>query len=112
VNSASDLTGNFLTDVPFHTGSVRLAWSADRGSVSVMTRYNGQSWANDMNAFDEIIGADRYPGYLTTDIRGTIRYRSFTASLGIQNLFNELYYDSKGAVCPGRFITFETSVKF
>jgi iron complex outermembrane receptor protein len=110
--SPADITGNFLTDVPAHLGSLRLTWLVDAGSVSLVSRYTGSSWVNDLNTFDEVVGSDRYPSWFSTDVKGTCRLRSVTISLGVQNIFNQSWYDSKGAVCPGRFITFETGVKF
>jgi len=32
--------------------------------------------------------------------------------LSVQNILDEKFYDSKGNVCPGRFITIELGVKF
>jgi hypothetical protein len=39
-------------------------------------------------------------------------FRLFYLSLTAQNIFDVNFYDSKGAVCPGRFITLEAGVKF
>jgi outer membrane receptor protein involved in Fe transport len=36
----------------------------------------------------------------------------YKLSLNIQNLFDVEFYDSKYAVCPGRFITAEFAVNF
>jgi outer membrane receptor protein involved in Fe transport len=33
-------------------------------------------------------------------------------TLSIQNILDEKYYDSKGSICPGRFVTGEISYKF
>jgi iron complex outermembrane receptor protein len=111
-SSIDDLTGKYLTDVPFHSASVRLLWLGNAWSAMIMTRYTSASWVNDLNVFDEIVGADRYPAYFSTDLKGSYRFNFITASLSVQNIFNQLFFDSKGAMCPGRFITFETSVKF
>ncbi len=108
----ADLSGKYLTDVPAHSASLRATWSESFGSATVIARYNGTMWINDLNQYDEIVGDDMYPEYLTVDLRLTGRYRMISAGLNVQNLMNKLFYDSKGAVCPGRFITFETSVKF
>jgi hypothetical protein len=36
----------------------------------------------------------------------------FFAEVDAQNLFDVKYFDSKGAVCPGRFITADIGVRF
>lgn len=111
-NYPSDISGNYLTDVPSVSGSVRASWLESFGSASIIARYNGSSWVNDMNVYDEIVDSDKYPDYITVDLRFTGKYKAITANLSVQNVFDRLFYDSKGAVCPGRFITLETSVKF
>lgn len=111
-NYPADISGNFLTDVPAVSGYVRASWLESFGSASIVARYNGSGWVNDLNVIDEVIGSDMYPDYFTVDVRFTGIYKAFSASLSVQNLFDKLFYDSKGAVCPGRFITLETSVKF
>jgi len=111
-NYPADLTGNYFTDVPAISGSLSASWLESFGSASIVTRYTGSSWVNDLNVYDEVVGSAKYPDYMIVDLRFTGIYNSFTASISIQNIFDKLFYDSKGAVCPGRFITFETSVKF
>lgn len=108
----ANLEGKFLTDVPAHSGMLRAGWTESFGSASVVAKYIGKMWINDLNQYDDIVGGDRYPDYLTVDVRLSGRYKMFSASLSIQNTMNKLFYDSKGAVCPGRFITVETGVKF
>jgi iron complex outermembrane receptor protein len=111
-DSPANISGNYLTDVPAYSGSVRATWLESFGSASIIARYTGAMWANDLNQFDEIIGADKYPEHLSVDLRIKGQYKYLTAGVSVQNVFNSLFYDSKGAVCPGRFITLETSVKF
>jgi len=63
-------------------------------------------WINDQNTVDEVVLKDQYPAYTTTDIKLWHDFREhFQVSLMVQNLFDVKYYDSKDAVCPGRFIT-------
>jgi iron complex outermembrane receptor protein len=111
-DSPADLSGMYLTDVPAFSGSLRASWLESFGSATLIARYTGARWVNDLNQIDEVVGADRYPAYLSTDLKLTGRYRVFSAGLSIQNIFNTLFYDSKGAVCPGRFFTIETSINF
>ena len=109
-DSPADLSGRYLTDVPAFSGSLRASWFESFGSATLIARYTGARWVNDLNQIDEVVGADRYPAYLSTDLKLTGRYRVFSAGLSVQNIFNTLFYDSKGAVCPGRFFTIETKI--
>ena len=66
---------------------------------------------NDQNVYDEIVGSDQYPAYTTVDMRLWRDFRHWFIALNAQNIFNAKYYDSKGSVCPGRFITLEVGAK-
>lgn len=102
-----DLTGKHLTDVPSHIFSFACRWQNKVADLGVSTRYQGPMWVNDLNVNDDVVGSDQYPGYLTVDLRLTKAIKQFTVELGIQNLLDAEFYDSKGAVCPGRFITLD-----
>lgn len=99
-----NLDGMFFTDVPEHiaTAGIRMINRFINGSVNV--RYTGAMYINDQNTVDEIIGSDMYPAYTTTDIKIWKELGKFRVSLGVQNLFDIKFYDSKYAVGPGRFI--------
>jgi len=105
-NDTIDLNHNFLTDVPAHVFSLGGNWINKLLNCSMTIRYTGSMWINDQNTVDEVVLKDQYPAYTTTDIKLWHDFREhFQVSLMVQNLFDVKYYDSKDAVCPGRFIT-------
>lgn len=108
-----DLTGNHLTDVPSATASFSARWNNRFVNAGLVARYQGTMWANDQNIFDEVIGSNRYPAYVTIDMRlSRVFLGKISADLGVQNILDTKFYDSKGAVCPGRFITLELGYIF
>jgi outer membrane receptor protein involved in Fe transport len=70
-------------------------------------------YINDQNTWDEILLSDKYPAYTTIDLKlwRTIK-EHYKISLNVQNLLDVKFYDSKYAVCPGRFITAEFAINF
>jgi len=107
-NDTIDLSGNYLTDVPAHIFSCGATWSNRILNTGLFVRYSGPMYINDQNTVDEILLSDRYPGYTTIDLKLSKSFlKHYKASLNIQNLMNVKYYDSKYAVCPGRFISAE-----
>jgi len=107
-----DLTGNYLTDVPSHVVALAGRWNNKIVNLSITGRYQGAMWVNDQNIFDDIVGSDRYPAYFICDLQMSKEIRFINLTFGVQNLFNEKFYDSGGDVCPGRFITVDLGVKF
>jgi len=108
-----DLTGNHLTDVPSSTLSLSARWQNKYFNAGLVGRYQGAMWANDQNIFDEVSGSDRYPAYGTVDLKlSRIFLEKISVDLGVQNILDTKFYDSKGAVCPGRFITLELGYVF
>jgi outer membrane receptor protein involved in Fe transport len=93
--------------------NIGISWRNKYINSSLSARYTGTQYINDQNSYDEIVGSNQYPAYLTIDLRLWKEFLShYIASLNIQNLTNKKYYDSKYAVCPGRFITAEIQIKF
>jgi len=108
-----DLTGNHLTDVPSTTLSLSVRWNNRFVNTGLVARYQGAMWANDQNIFDEVIGSDRYPAYATLDLKlSRVFLEKISVDMGVQNILDTKFYDSKGAVCPGRFITLELGYIF
>lgn len=108
-----DLTGNHLTDVPSTTLSLTARWNNRFVNVGLVARYQGAMWVNDQNIFDEVVAGDRYPGYVTVDLRlSRLFAEKISVDLGVQNLLDTEFYDSKGAVCPGRFMSLEIGFRF
>ncbi len=108
-----DLTGNHLTDVPSSTVSLTARWKNRFVNTGLLARYQGAMWVNDQNIFDEVTGSDRYPAYITIDLRlSRLFWEKLSVDLGVQNILDTRFYDRKGAVCPGRFITLELGYRF
>lgn len=108
-----DLTGNHLTDVPSATVSLSARWNNRFVNAGLVARYQGAMWVNDQNIFDEVVASDRYPAYATVDLRlSKVFAEKVSVNLGVQNLLDTKFYDSKGAVCPGRFMTIELGFIF
>jgi iron complex outermembrane receptor protein len=110
--SQVDLTGKYLIDVPAHMASLTATYMNRIINASLAVKYTGKRWVNDQNVYDEVVGDDQYPAYTTVDAKIWRDFRHFYLSLLAQNIFDVKYYDSKGAVCPGRFMTIEAGVKF
>ena len=108
----TDITGNSLVDVPAHMAVIMAAWRNRFLNIAIQGKYTGQRWVNDLNQYDEIVGADRYPGYFTLDARIWREFGIFYGEVNAQNLLDAEYYDSKGAVCPGLFVTGEIGIRF
>jgi iron complex outermembrane receptor protein len=110
--SSVDLTGKYLVDVPANMLSVMAAWRNRIVNVSIAGKFTGKRWVNDLNQYDDIVGAAEYPAYTTIDMRLWKDISHFFIIATVQNIFDVTYFDSKTAVCPGRFITLEAGVKF
>jgi outer membrane receptor protein involved in Fe transport len=78
-----------------------------------MAHYNGSMFINDLNIVDEILLSDKYPAYSTIDLKLWRKFfEKLDVALNIQNLMDTKYFDSKYAVCPGRFITVQLGYKW
>jgi iron complex outermembrane receptor protein len=112
-NDTIDLSGKFLTDVPDHIFSAGISWFPKILNISLMAHYNGSMFINDLNIVDEILLSDKYPAYSTIDLKLWRKFfEKLDVALNIQNLMDTKYFDSKYAVCPGRFITVQLGYKW
>jgi iron complex outermembrane receptor protein len=107
-----DLSGKYLVDVPAHMAAFTVTWSNRIVNASLAGKFTGKRWVNDQNVYDEVVGSDQYPAYTSVDAKIWKDFKHFYLGLTVQNIFDIEYYDSKGAVCPGRFIMLEGGVKF
>jgi len=112
-NDTIELSGKFLTDVPEHIFTAGANYSNPFVNSSLLVRYTSSMYINDQNTWDEILLSDKYPAYTTIDLKlwRTIK-EHYKISLNVQNLLDVKFYDSKYAVCPGRFITAEFAINF
>jgi len=107
-----DLSNKYLTDVPQHSFSAGTFFKNKIVNVGLTCRYTGQMYVNDQNVYDEIVLSNKYPSWLTIDLKLSHEFLNHVnVILNIQNILDEQIYDSKGAVGPGRFITFGASLK-
>ncbi|HQB77944.1 MAG TPA: TonB-dependent receptor [Tenuifilaceae bacterium] len=108
----NNLTNKFLSDVPAHSFAAGAFVKSGIVNAGITCKYLGQRYVNDQNAYDDIVLAAQYPSAFTVDVRLSRQFfKHVNASVNIQNIFNELTYDSKGAVSPGRFITAQIQFK-
>jgi len=102
-----------MTDIPKHIFTAGTSFTHQIINTSLFIRYNGSMFINDQNSWDEILRSDKYPAVTTLDLKAWKTFRDhYKLSLNIQNLTDVKFYDSKYAVCPGRFITAEIAVNF
>ncbi|PKP15330.1 MAG: hypothetical protein CVU06_16760, partial [Bacteroidetes bacterium HGW-Bacteroidetes-22] len=102
-----NLTGKFLTDVAPHIFSAGVNINVGRIKASAYCKYTDSMWINDSNGFDDTyLFAYKYPSVFQVDtkISGKV-WNTIWASISVQNVFDVKYYESKGSVNPGRFIT-------
>ncbi len=108
-----DLTGKFLTDVPTNIMAAGFNWKNPIVNISLFYRYTDQMWINDVNGYDDkYFLAYKYPAYYTIDAKISKEFWHIMLSLSAQNITDQKYYDSKKAICPGRFIMFKIGYKF
>jgi|WetSurMetagenome_2_1015567.scaffolds.fasta_scaffold05443_4 iron complex outermembrane recepter protein len=107
-----DLTGKHLTDVAGNSVSLSGRWENRVVNLSMIFRWQDEMWVNDQNIYDDIVKSDRYPAYSTVDVKLSKEIKFAEIDLGIQDIFDKKFYDSKGAVCPGRFVSMEIKVNF
>jgi outer membrane receptor protein involved in Fe transport len=112
VKDPIDLSNKYLTDVPIHSFSAGTFFKNKIVNAGLTCRYTGQMYVNDQNVYDEIVLSNRYPSWLTFDLKLSHEFiNHVNVIFNIQNILDEQIFDSKGAVGPGRFITFGVSVK-
>ncbi|NMC98643.1 MAG: TonB-dependent receptor [Bacteroidales bacterium] len=102
----SNLTGKYLTDVPKHKISGGITWRNKFVNSTLLVKYIGKTWINDLNSVDEeYLKTDMYPAYTTLNIRFDRKIvKGLMASLSIENIFNEIYVTNSAHICPGRLI--------
>jgi iron complex outermembrane receptor protein len=109
----SNLTGKYLTDIPIHKAGAGIIWKNKIVNTTIMWKYIGKAWINDWNVDDGYLLINKYPDYSIINIRFEREIiKHFNASLGVENLFNKIYIDSKLNQCPGRFITIAVKYSF
>jgi iron complex outermembrane receptor protein len=103
----SNLAGKQLTDVPNHKISAGFTWRNKIVNTTILFKYIGKTWINDLNVIDEnYLNIDRYPEYTTINIKLERKIiKGLMVGFSIENLFNKIYVTSDAQTCPGRLIT-------
>lgn len=107
-----NLNGKFFTDVPEHIAAAGARYVHKWLSGSLLVRYNGSMYINDRNSMDEVLYRVMYPDYTTLDVKLWKDIKHIRISLGIHNLTNVKYYDSKFNVNPGRMVNASVNWQF
>ncbi len=107
-----DLTNNYLTDVPAHIVSASASWRNKIVNTSISAKYMSERWVNDLNEYDEVVMDDKYPSLTSVDLKLSKEIKSVFVNLSIQNIFDAEFYNTKGQVNPGRFISLELGTHF
>ncbi|OIP01451.1 MAG: hypothetical protein AUJ97_07035 [Bacteroidetes bacterium CG2_30_32_10] len=109
----SNLTKKYLTDVPTNMAVAGFSWKNRIVNMSVFCRYTGEMWINDLNSYDDkYFMAYKYPSYYTVDAKLSKEIGKLMLGISIQNITDQKYWDSKKAVCPGRFVMGKIGYKF
>ncbi len=107
-----DLTNKYLADVPNHMATATLQWQNKIVNAGITAKYTGKRWVNDTNQYDDIVQDNQYDAYTIMDLKLSKSIKKIFVSLNVQNILDTKFYNSKGAVNPGRFITFELGTRF
>ena len=102
----SDLVGKFLAYNPSNIVNLSTILSNKKLSASANLHWQDKIYLDDAN--DVIVNA-----LLGLDIRISYRfYKTFSAGLNVQNIFNEQHLLSTDQISLGRFISFNLSFEF
>lgn len=100
------LVGKKLNETPFHQAFAGVSYKSDKFSVFLASNFIGEQWADELNTM-------KLEKYFTVDTKLQYKiYKGLYLNLLIQNVFNKLYIDKKGGLCPGRFIQAEIEYRF
>jgi len=112
-NDTISLAGKYFTDVPFSIMNAGINFTGKWLNFAAFVHYNGAMYINDQNTWDEILKSEMYSSYSTLDIKlWHVFHEKYKITCNVQNLLDKKYFDSKYAVCPGRFITLEATFNF
>lgn len=100
-SGALDLTGKALNEVPENLFFAGLTWQNKYFAFFIDYTFTDDQWYDEENT--EII-----EGYSLVNFRiSKPVFKSLTASMDVQDLFDVQFIDRKGYLSPGRFIMFE-----
>lgn len=110
----SNISGKYLVAIPQNLAYLSTTWRNKIANLNISARYVGESWVNDTNTPDEKYGiAAKYDDYFSVDTKIYKNlWKHLTISAEAQNLFDEIYTDSKGQLSPGRFLMIKAKLAF
>ena len=102
-----NLTGKQLTDLPNHKVSAGITWKNRILNTTLLYKYIGKTWINDLNVSDSIyFKADKLPGYHIFSIKFDRKIiRNLFAFFTVENLFNKIFITTDIQRNPGRFFS-------
>jgi iron complex outermembrane receptor protein len=108
-----DLTGKYLPNIPAHRFSFEGHCKNKIFNFSAKAEFQGKRYIKDDNTIDNIyLLTDMYPSAITVNTKFWKEFRAFVFSFEIDNLFNEIYINSKGYKSPGRMLFAKISYNF
>ncbi|MCF8221538.1 MAG: TonB-dependent receptor [Bacteroidales bacterium] len=100
-----DITGKYLTYVPFNNFSAGLSWRNKIVNAAAVMNYKGKHYANDMNS----IVIDPFSAF---DIRIWKTIGQFNFKLDVENILNNIALIDDGYINYGRFVRMELTYLF
>lgn len=101
-----DLVGNALVYQPTDFLYCALRWESNVLNGFLSINYKGAQWLNEVNT-------ENIDPFLYVDLRiWRSVYKGLEASVGVHNLFDHDFVDSRNMIAPGRMITAELSYRF
>ena len=109
----SDITGNYLSNVPDHLVNAGFTFLYEKFAFNSDFRYVGERWVNDTNTEDDKYGIPPiFPAYFTINLKAAYQITSsLQVSFSVFNITNSIYTDGKGQLCPGRMMMFTLKYK-
>jgi iron complex outermembrane recepter protein len=112
-DTADNLTGKSLVDVPVNKLTAGFTWTNRILSVNLLYKVVGSRWINDQNEPDAVLGISKFPAYSTFGFRTWHTFfNKLTLALDCDNLFDTRYIDSHYQESPGRMIMLELTFTF
>jgi len=112
-DSAVNLEGKALVDVPAHKITAGFLWNNRILSFNLLYKFVGPRWVNDENIVDPVLGYDRFPAYQTVSIRiWHTFFKKLTLAIDADNIFDVRYIDNRYLQNPGRVILAEIDFNF
>jgi len=104
-SQSEDITGKYLTYVPFNNFSAGLSWRNRFVNAGAVMNYKGKHYANDMNT----VVIDPFS---TFDIRLWKTIGQFNFKLDVENILDKIALVDEGYINYGRFVRMELTYLF